>query len=270
MRRTKQHNYEVSCLNTNVSLLIKHMKSIDINCDMAEGMGNERALMPYISSANIACGYHAGNTELMKETIALCLEFNVAIGAHPSFPDRKNFGRTNMKLAPDEINKIVTDQLLLLQKIADTHGAKIHHVKPHGALYNMAAKDAELARTMASAIKAVDGSLVFYGLSQSLMNKEAVRLQLKVAHEVFADRTYQEDGSLTPRSLPHALIESESESLNQVLAFINNAQVKTVNGTVIPLRADTLCLHGDGKNAVDFAKIIHSALSKQNILIKPI
>ena len=242
--------------------------SIDINCDMAEGMGNEGVLMPWISAANIACGYHAGNKELMRETVDLCLKNNVAIGAHPSFPDRENFGRTNMNLPLDQVRQIVLDQIFLLKEIAEQQGGKLHHVKPHGALYNMAAKDPLLANCIAMAIKSVDAKLILYGLSQSVMISEAAKINLKTAHEVFADRTYQPDGSLTPRSNPNALILDEQEAVNQALRVIKENKVKVEGGFSIPLKAETLCLHGDGKRAFEFAQLIYSRLEKENIRIK--
>jgi 5-oxoprolinase (ATP-hydrolysing) subunit A len=243
---------------------------IDLNCDMAEGIGNEKELMPWISSANIACGFHAGNEELMKETIGLCLKHNVAIGAHPSFPDRGNFGRTNMNLAREKIIELITDQLSVLERIAGREGGKLHHVKPHGALYNMAAKDRALANSIANAIKNFDDSLILYGLSQSVMIAEAENLHLKAAHEVFADRTYQPDGSLTPRTQPDALIVNEADALGQAIRFVRENKVKTVSGKEIDLKADTICLHGDGKHAVEFARLIFSYLMKEKITVKTI
>lgn len=244
--------------------------TIDINCDMAEGVGNERELMPFISSANIACGFHAGNEELMKATIDLCLEYNVAVGAHPSFPDRENFGRTNMNLPLTEVGKIVTDQIHLLNKIADARGAKLNHVKPHGALYNMAAKDSALANCIALAIRNVDANLILYGLSQSVMISEAKKLQIKTANEAFADRTYQQDGSLTPRTQPNALIAIEQEAISQAVRLAKENKVKTVDGIDIVLRADTICVHGDGVHAVEFARLIHSAFGNEKIKIQSI
>ncbi len=234
--------------------------SIDINCDMAEGIGNEKELMPWISSANIACGFHAGNEELMKETVELCLKFNVSIGAHPSFPDRGNFGRLTMDLPLVQVEELVGLQIELLKKITDRLGAKVHHVKPHGALYTMAAKDAALAHSISRAVKKIDDSLVLYGLSQSVMISEALRLNLNVANEVFADRTYQPDGSLTPRTQPNPL----------AIRFLKENKVKSTSGEEIALQADTLCLHGDGKHAVAFARLIHAQLNKEKIEIKSI
>ena len=242
--------------------------TIDINCDMVEGVGNEKELMPFISSANIACGYHAGNEELMKETIDLCLKYNVTIGAHPSFPDRENFGRTYMSIPLVEVSKIVADQIEMLKNIADTQGARLHHVKPHGALYNMAAKDSALANCIASAIKILDANLVLYGLSQSAMISEAQKVNLKVANEVFADRTYQLDGSLTPRTQPNALITNEQDAISQAIRFAKENKVNAVDGVDIELKADTICLHGDGAHAVDFARLIYSRFKVEQIKIQ--
>jgi len=244
--------------------------TIDINCDMAEGVGNERELMPLISSANIACGYHAGSKELMTETVELCLRHNVAIGAHPSLPDRENFGRTNMNLPLSQVREIVIDQVYLLREIAETLGGKLHHVKPHGALYNMAARDPLLSNCIAKAVKDIDTNLILYGLSQSAMINEALKIGLKTASEVFADRTYQPDGSLTPRSHPNALIYDERQAVRQALQLIREHKVRAEGGNYISVKADTLCLHGDGAHVVQFARLIHTQLAKENIHIKSI
>jgi UPF0271 protein len=245
-------------------------RSIDINCDMAEGLGNEAELMPWISSANIACGFHAGDELLMEATVGLCLKYKVSIGAHPSYPDRANFGRTNMNLPLAQVKELVVEQIELLRKITVRQGTRIHHVKPHGALYNMAAKDPALANTIAAAVKDIDKTLIFYGLSHSALIFEAEKLGLKVAHEVFADRTYQPDGSLTPRSDSKALIRDEQEALSQALRLVMEGKVKTSSCEDIRLKADTICLHGDGKHAVEFARLIYGQLSRQGIKIKSI
>lgn len=242
--------------------------SIDLNCDMAEGIGNEAELMPWISSANIACGYHAGDEELMRRTIDLCMKHHVAIGAHPSFPDRENFGRTNMNLPAEQVYQIVSEQLQIIGKIVKHFGTRLHHVKPHGALYNMAAKDGSLSNAIARAVKDFDDRLIFYGLSQSVMIEEAKKLSLKTANEVFADRTYQPDGSLTPRTQPNALVTDEDQALKQAIRFVKENKIFTASGQEISLQADTICLHGDGAHALTFAKSIHQQLIKENINIK--
>ena len=233
---------------------------IDINCDMGEGMGNDEVLMPFITSANIACGYHAGDEETIRTTIRLAKQYGVNIGVHPSFYDRKNFGRTEMKTTPEEVYQLITGQLVLFKKIADAADAVIHHVKPHGALYNMAAREAILAKTIAQAVKDFDETLVLFGLSGSVSITEAKAIGLKTWSEVFADRTYQDNGSLTPRSLPDALIEDEETAVAQVLQMVQKGTVTSVSGKEVRLVAETVCIHGDGKHAVQFAERLHKAL----------
>jgi len=236
---------------------------IDINCDMGEGLNNEAELMPFIDSANIACGYHAGDKDTMKRVIKLCLLHKTNIGAHPSFPDRNNFGRTAMQLSDEEVYVLVTKQLQLIAGIAKECGAGLHHVKPHGALYNMAAADASLARTIAKAVKDFDHSLIYYGLSGSVMIREAEACGLMTANEVFADRSYQSDGSLTPRLSPGALLTTIDEVEQQVGTMINENKVKALNGEMINIKADTICIHGDGPHALTFAKAIHRLIHAQ-------
>lgn len=232
----------------------------DLNCDMGEGIGNDEAIMPYISSANISCGFHAGNGDTIRQSIALAIRHNVRIGAHPSFRDKENFGRKEIQLPPDKLYAIVLEQLIKLDLIAKEKGTRLYHVKPHGALYNMAARDAETATVIAQAIKDFNEELVLYGLSDSLLISKGKALGLKTANEVFADRTYQDNGSLTPRSNNKALIENEDDCLKQVLQMVNYGTVTTTSGKTIPIAADTICIHGDGKHAVTFAKKIHEAL----------
>lgn len=243
------------------------MYTIDINCDMAEGFGTDSLLMPWISSANIACGYHAGNESIMKRTVELALENGVAIGAHPGFADKENFGRTEMQLSLLQVYDLVTEQLYLLQKIA---GDKLHHVKPHGALYNMSARDAALAQIIAKAVVDFNSELWLFGLSGSHSITEAQKAGLITASEVFADRTYQPDGSLTPRSQPNALIETTEQSLRQALQMIQQQTVTAVNGKLIPIIADTICIHGDGEHAVAFAENIYLTLQQHHIGIQSI
>jgi 5-oxoprolinase (ATP-hydrolysing) subunit A len=246
------------------------MLSIDLNCDMGEGIGNDEQIMPFISSANIACGYHAGDDDIMKRTIELALQYNVAIGAHPSFNDRQNFGRTEIELSETALYDLITTQVALLQKIAAASGTRLHHVKPHGALYNMAAKDAEMSYTIAKAVKDIDDTLILYGLSNSHLIREAKKMNLQTASEVFADRTYQPDGSLTPRSQPNALITDEATSIQQVLQMALQQTVTAATGNVIQINAQTICLHGDGKHAVQFAARINQSLKQKGIAIKAI
>lgn len=235
---------------------------IDLNCDMGEGIGNDEAIMPFITSANIACGYHAGDEATMRSTILLAKKHGVNIGAHPSFFDRENFGRTEMQLPPQEIYQLIIDQLHMFQSVAETCEATVHHVKPHGALYNIAARDRFLANAVVMAIKDFDPELIVYGLSKSYLISEAVNLGLKTMNEVFADRTYQDDGSLTPRSQPNALIEKEEDAIKQVLQMVEEKTVTTVTGKRLPIGAETICIHGDGKHAVRFAQAIFNAVNK--------
>lgn len=236
---------------------------IDINCDLGEGFGNDEAIMPFITSVNIACGAHAGDAETARATILLARQHRVNIGAHPSFPDPRNFGRTERETTPQEVYNLVTGQLFLFQKITGAAGAEMHHVKPHGALYNMAARDALLARAIAQAVKDVDATLILYGLSGSASVSEAQVLGLKAWNEVFADRTYQDNGSLTPRWQPGALIEDESKAVAQVKQMVEKGSVTTLSGREIPMAADTVCIHGDGKYAVQFAKRLFETLKPE-------
>jgi 5-oxoprolinase (ATP-hydrolysing) subunit A len=236
---------------------------IDLNCDMGEGCGNDAELMSYVSSTNIACGFHAGDTALMRKTVELAINKGVAIGGHPSFRDSANFGRKEMKISREEIFDIVFYQILNLKGICEDFGTKLHHVKPHGALYNQAAKDAEIAAAIAEAVKQLDENLILYGLSGSCLISEAEKIGLQTASEVFADRTYQPDGSLTPRSDPNALIHKVETSLAQVMQMIDTQTVTATNGEIVKLKAETICIHGDGENAVEFAKAIYNKISRQ-------
>ncbi len=246
------------------------MHTIDLNCDMGEGLTNDAFLMPYISSANIACGYHAGNTDIMKRTVELALFHKVAIGVHPGFDDKENFGRTEMQLPAAQVYNLVTQQIHLLQKTAINLGTVLHHVKPHGALYNMSARDAALAHTIARAIYDVNPNLIVFGLSGSYAITEAARLGLKTASEVFADRTYQDNGSLTPRTESGALICSDEKCIEQVLQMIEQKTVTSVTGKTVPIEAETICIHGDGQHAVSFAAYIYQTLQQKQIGIKSV
>ena len=239
------------------------MLKCDLNCDVGEGMDNDAAIMPYITSASIACGYHAGDDDTMKKTVELCLLHGVLIGAHPSYPDRANFGRVDMlhdKLKPAEIPELLFDQIHSLKMICEQEGTWLHHVKPHGALYNRAAKDAEVSRMICNAIRDIDPSLILYGLSNSITAQEAAYHDLQFMQEAFADRTYQDDGSLTPRNRSNALITETTVAVQQALQLAEEQTVTTVSGKVISVKVDTLCIHGDGPQALTFAKAIYNAL----------
>lgn len=246
----------------------------DINCDMGEGIGNsassagsDELIMPFITSVSIACGYHAGDAATMWQTVESAIKHKVSIGAHPSFLDRKNFGRTEMDLDKEEVYELVSQQLIVLNEITSSLDTKLQHVKPHGALYNMSARDALTANVIAKAVKDFDASLILFGLSGSHSISEAKKIGLKTTSEVFADRTYQDDGSLTPRSQSGSLIEETDKAVVQVLQMIKEGTVTTVSGKIIPIVAETICIHGDGKQAVEFAKAIHKTLLKNDILI---
>jgi UPF0271 protein len=216
--------------------------------------------MPFITSANIACGYHAGDEETIRVTMLLAKQHGVNIGVHPSFYDRANFGRTEIKTSPTYVYQLMMEQLILCKRMALATDAVICHVKPHGALYNMAAKNNRLAKAIAQAVNDFDEKLVLFGLSGSASIAEAKKLGLKTRSEVFADRTYGDDGSLTPRSQSNALIEEEEKAVAQVLQMVQRGTVTSVSGKEVPLVAETVCIHGDGKKAVEFAKCLYKAL----------
>ena len=246
------------------------LEKIDLNCDMGEGYTTDALIMPLISSANIACGYHAGGGELMRQTIRLAMQHKVAIGAHPSFDDREGFGRREMHLSSEEIYQIVLDQVNIIRKAAAEEGASLHHVKPHGALYNMAAKDAMVADAISRAIRAIDASLILYGLPNSASETSASQYGLQFYREVFSDRTYSDQGTLTPRNQPNAMIETAEQSVAQVLLIILQETLQSTTGKEISIKADTVCIHGDGEHAVAFAQEINRALNQNNITISAI
>ncbi|NML38170.1 LamB/YcsF family protein [Chitinophaga sp. G-6-1-13] len=244
------------------------MNYIDLNCDMGEGLDNDAAIMPFISSANIACGYHAGNADIMNKTVLLATEHKVAIGAHPGFADREHFGRREQQLTDPALYDLVCAQIYALQTICRVHGVPLHHVKPHGALYNMAARIPAMAQIIAKAVKDVDSRLRLFGLSNSLLISAAAAAGLKTVSEVFADRTYQDDGSLTARSQPDAMIENETLAVKQVLQMVTRQEVTALSGKIVPLKAETICLHGDGAHALEYARAIHTALLDHHLTIQ--
>lgn len=230
---------------------------IDLNCDLGEAFGNysfggDKDIIPLITSANIACGFHAGDENVMNETIQLAKENNVGIGAHPGLPDLQGFGRRKMDIKPKEIYNLVVYQLGALNGFCKTHGTRINHVKPHGALYNMGAKNKEIAQAIAQAVYDFDKSLVLVGLSNTLLISEAETLGLRTASEVFADRRYEDDGQLVSRQESDATITNTDEALQQVLKMVTENKVVSKNGKEIDLQADTICVHGDGAHALDF------------------
>ena len=249
------------------------MAQVDLNCDMGESfgayqMGTDRQIMPLVSSANIACGFHAGDPSVMSQTLAGAAAQGVAIGAHPGLPDLVGFGRRNMQVSTQEAYDMVVYQVGALAGFAKVADVSLHHVKPHGALYNMAAKDKALADAIARAVRDIDDSLVLYGLAGSELIRAGKAAGLRVASEVFADRSYQADGSLTPRSQPNALLESDEEAVQQVLTMVTEKRVQAVTGEWVALEADTICIHGDGAHALSFANKVKAALLRAGVEIK--
>lgn len=248
---------------------------IDLNCDLGESfgaykLGLDDQVLPYISSANVACGFHASDPVVMDKTVALAKDAGVAVGAHPGYPDLQGFGRRNMTIPPREVKAMVMYQIGALQAFCTARGLKLQHVKPHGALYNMAGKDEALAMAVCEAIQAVDDSLILLGLSGSKMLEAADKIGLRSAREVFADRAYEEDGSLVARTKPGAMITDEDEAVERVIRMIREGRVTAVTGKDIPIRADSVCVHGDSPKALAFVQKIRAALTAEQIQIVPL
>jgi 5-oxoprolinase (ATP-hydrolysing) subunit A len=249
------------------------MKTIDLNSDLGESygaftIGNDKEVLKYISSANIACGYHAGDHNVMFETVSLAKKYGVQIGAHPGLPDLAGFGRREMILSPREIYHLVIYQIGSLAAVCKVNGISLVHVKPHGALYNMAAKNPEIAQAIAEAVSDYDLSLVLYALAGSELVKAGEEKGLVVAQEVFADRTYQPDGTLTSRLKENALIHDTKVAIKRVIRMINEGTVEAEDGTDLLIKADTICVHGDSPQALDFVTELRKALSQENISIR--
>ena len=248
------------------------MKRIDLNCDMGESygawkMGADAEVMPYISSANIACGFHAGDPATIRKTVRLAVDRGVAIGAHPSLPDLMGFGRRVMRISPQDMYDLVIYQAGAVEAFARAAGAKLHHVKCHGALYNMAATDEGLSEAMAQAVSDLGGGVGLYALSNSLMMKIAKTKNIPVYGEVFADRGYSDDGTLAPRDQPGGLIEDPAASVKQVLGMVEEGYVTSLAGKRVAVAADTLCLHGDQPGAVTFAKKLRETFKERGISV---
>jgi UPF0271 protein len=240
-------------------------QKIDLNSDMGEGfgvweMGNDLALLDYIDSTNIACGWHAGDPERMKKLVAAALDKQVLIGAHPSLPDLMGFGRREMAITPSDAYNFVLYQAGALQAFIRAQGGMLHHVKPHGALYNQAAKDKGLALAIAQAVKDLGDGIILYGLASSCFVEAAKEIGIPLWQEVFADRRYTSEGYLVPRTQPGALIESEDQAAAQALRMAQKGEVVALDGSIIKVQADTLCIHGDSPTALDFAKKIKALL----------
>ncbi|PKH20559.1 LamB/YcsF family protein [Enterobacterales bacterium CwR94] len=240
---------------------------IDLNADLGEGADSDYALLQLVSSANIACGFHAGDAQTMLQTVRWAKALGVAIGAHPSFPDRDNFGRTRMQLPPETVYAQTVYQIGALQAIASTEGATVRHVKPHGMLYNQSAEDPVLADVLARAVQACGDQLVLVGLAGSESIAAARRLGMQVCEEVFADRGYQANGALVPRGQPGALIEEAQQAIDQTLSMVKDRRVQAVSGEWVSVNAQTICLHGDGEHALAFARRLRESFAENAILI---
>ncbi len=248
------------------------MQTIDLNCDLGESfgawsMGNDKAVLGFISSANIACGFHAGDANTMLRTTRAAAANGVAIGAHPSLPDLQGFGRREMQISSDEVHALVLYQVGALAAFARVAGTRLTHVKPHGALYNMAARDATLADAIAGAVKVFDAGLLLVGLAGSELPRAGMRAGLRVAHEAFADRRYRRDGSLVSRREPDAVIHDIDAAVKQALAIVVQGKVTAQDGSVFELRADTICVHGDRPDAAQFAEQLRDALLRAGFAI---
>ena len=241
--------------------------SIDLNADVGEGYGQDAALMSLISSANIACGYHAGDADSMREAVALARDCLVAVGAHPSFPDREHFGRREMRLSADDIHECIRAQVEALATVAAAEGTRVRHVKPHGALYNMAARDEEVAEAVARAVHDADPALLLFGLSGSMLMKVAGRIGLRTVSEVFADRAYRADGSLLPRDQPRSVLHDERSVAARAVGMAREGTVVAVNGDAIGVRAETICVHGDTPGAAALARRIRDDLVRSGVTI---
>ena len=245
---------------------------IDLNCDMGESfgswkMGRDSELMRYVSSASIACGFHAGDATVMRRTIEAAMENGVSIGAHPSYPDLQGFGRREMNLSPQEITDIVLYQISAIKGMCESLGARLNHVKPHGALYNSAARCESTSKAIAEAVASIDRDLIVFGLAGGQLTKATRSIGLQSADEAFADRRYESDGSLTPRKEEDALLTDPSESAEQVLRFVLDKTVATRQGPKIEIAADTVCIHGDGKNALAIAIAVREKLEKAGVTV---
>lgn len=248
---------------------------VDLNSDLGESFGNYRIpddheIIGYVTSVNAACGCHAGDPIVMNDTVIRAAQAGVQLGAHPGYPDLQGFGRRKMALSPDEVRAYVIYQLGALRAFCEVNGVKMQHVKPHGALYNTAGKDPETAAAIADAVYSVDKELILMGLAGSEMVKAGRKAGLKVAEEVFADRAYEDDGSLRARSYPDAMITDEDEAVKRVIRMIKEGKVRTVSGGDISIKADSVCVHGDGAKALAFVKKIRAELSGAGIAIAPL
>ena len=249
------------------------MFKVDLNSDLGESfgaykMGNDQEILKNVTSANVACGFHAGDPAVMRKTVKMAIESGCAIGAHPGMQDLVGFGRRKLEITPDEAYEIVLYQVGALAAFVKAEGGKLQHVKPHGALYNMAAKDYELAKAICQAIKEVDDSLILLALSNSEMLRAAKDTGLSAASEVFADRAYERDGSLVSRSRKGSMIEDETLAVNRVIRMAKEGVVEAIDKSVVSIEADSVCVHGDGVKALEFVKKIRKGLLEEGIEVK--
>lgn len=248
------------------------MYKVDLNADLGESfgaytIGMDSEVLRYITSANVACGYHAGDPLVMQKTVALAAERNTAVGAHPGFPDLMGFGRRNMNITPDEARAYIKYQVGALMAFTKSCGIKMQHVKPHGAFYNMAAVNDKLAEAICRGIYEVDPELIMLGLAGSAHIRAAESVGLRTASEVFADRGYMEDGTLVPRSMAGAIIHDRNEAIARTIRMVKEGVVETVTGKIIPIKADSICVHGDNPDAVNFVKDIREKLEQEGVIV---
>jgi UPF0271 protein len=249
------------------------MFTVDLNSDLGESfgaykIGNDEGIIPLVSSANLACGMHAGDPVVMAKAVALCVEHGVSIGAHPGYPDIQGFGRRELALTPGEADLYIRYQIGALQGVAQSFGGHVTHVKLHGAIYNRAAKDYILSRAICEGIAKIDPSLIFLGLANSEMIRAAADTGLRAASEVFADRAYEDDGTLVARSKPGSMIHDEDEMVGRVIRMIKQNEVVSITGKVIPIKADSVCVHGDGERALAFVNRLRRAFDENDILVR--
>lgn len=244
------------------------MARIDFNCDLGEGCGDDAAIVPWITSASIACGAHAGDDATMRATLRLCRAHGVAAGAHPGYADREHFGRRERALPADDLRALLDAQLQRIGAHARDEGIRLAHVKPHGALYNLAARDRAVADVVAAVIREFDDSLVLFALADSESTRAGEAAGLRVAHEAFAERAYDADRRLAPRGTPGAVLDGVDAALEQVRCLVREGAVVARDGTRVPLHADTLCLHGDSPGAAGFARALRTTLEAEGITVE--
>ena len=243
--------------------------SVDLNADLGEGATHDEELLGLVTSANIACALHAGSASLMRKTLRAARERGVAVGAHPGFDDSENFGRREMAIGDEDVFGVVLYQLGAFAALAKSSGLRPQHVKPHGALYNMAARDEAIADAIVRAVLAIDPALVIFAPARSELSRAAEAGEVRVAHEVFADRNYMPDGSLVPRSHPEALLHDAEEAANRVFRMLREDKVRAIDGTDVTVKVDTICLHGDTPHAVEFASALRTCLAQTGVVLAP-